>query len=142
MSVIRVDGKGKEGLIMRLKHVALVCSSEKRCDKFYKNLLGLKKTSTKNIPSTLSKQIFNIDSEYKIINYADNAVHFEIFISRAKSQMGKRIAHTCLEVGNTKSFLDRCRSSGIKIIQIETGGKSLIFIRDDDGNLFEIKEEK
>ena len=127
---------------MRLKHVALVCSSEKRCDKFYKNLLGLKKTGKKNIPSTLSKQIFNIDSEYKIINYANNAVHFEIFISSAKNQMEKKIDHVCLEVGDAKTFLDRCRSSGITINQIEKDDKSLIFIRDDDGNLFEIKEEK
>ena len=142
MSVICVDSGGKEEFIMRLKHVALVCSSEKRCDKFYKNLLGLKKIGTKNIPSSLSKQIFNIDSQYKIINYANNAVHFEIFISRAKNQMGKRIEHVCLEVGNAKTFLDRCRSSGITINQIEKEDKSLIFIRDDDGNLFEIKEEK
>ncbi len=127
---------------MRLKHVALVCSSEKRCDKFYENLLGLKKIGTKNIPSSLSKQIFNIDSQYKIINYANNAVHFEIFIGRAKNQMGKRIEHVCLEVGDAKTFLDRCRSSGITINQIEKDDKSLIFIRDDDGNLFEIKEEK
>jgi len=142
MPVICADDRGKEELIMRLKHVALVCSSEKRCDTFYKNLLGLKKTGTKNIPSTLSKQIFNIDSEYKIINYANNYVHFEIFISKAKNQIWKKIEHVCLEVGNTAKFLDRCRLFGIKINQIEKGIKSLIFIRDDDGNLFEIKEEK
>ena len=66
---------------MLLRHAALTCSSEKNSDQFYKNLLGLEKSEPKTLARALSKAIFNLDSELKIINYLDEDVHFEIFIS-------------------------------------------------------------
>ena len=76
---------------MLLKHVALVCSSEEKSDKFYESLLGLKKVCSKMIPSTLSKQIFNLDSEFKIIDYAVDEIHFEVFINNQKVADDKKI---------------------------------------------------
>ena len=96
---------------MLLKHVALVCSSEEKSDKFYESLLGLKKVSSKMIPSTLSKQIFNLDSELKIIDYAVDEIHFEVFIDNQKVADDKKIEHICLEIDDleaitTKSLKD------------------------------------
>jgi len=126
---------------MILKHIALVCSSEKNSDTFYEDILGLKKTGSKMIPSTLSKQIFNLDSEYKIVNYADDKIHFEIFIDSRKSFEDDKIEHACLKVDDLEAFLKKCGDNGLKIINIPKGdGRFLTFVRDYDGNLFEIKE--
>ena len=65
---------------MLLKHIGLVCSSEKNSDNFYKNILGLKKMPSRTVPRTLAKQIFNLDIEYTMINYTDDKIHFEIFV--------------------------------------------------------------
>lgn len=124
---------------MLLKHVALVCSSEEKSDKFYENLLGLKKVSSKMIPSTLSKQIFNLDSELKIIDYAVDEIHFEVFISPQKVADDKKIEHICLEVDNLEVFLNKCNDMAVKILQIPKKKGFLTFISDTDGNLFEIK---
>ena len=69
---------------MILRHVALTCSSEEKSDKFYKNLLELKKSAPKTLPSAISKALFDIDSELKIINYLNEHLHFEIFFSRSE----------------------------------------------------------
>ena len=127
---------------MLLKHVALVCSSEEKSDKFYESLLGLKKVHSKMIPSTLSKQIFNLDSELKIIDYAVDEIHFEVFISHQKVADDKKIEHICLEVDNLEAFLNKCNDMGVKILQIPKKEGFLTFISDYDGNLFEIKTNR
>ncbi|MFC1516880.1 VOC family protein [Thermodesulfobacteriota bacterium] len=128
---------------MFLKHVALVCRSEKNSDTFYEQLLGLKKQDPKMLPDDLSKQIFNLDAEYPIINYIDDNSHFEIFIddSLVPHQNEKKIEHVCIEIEDLEAFLEKCRALDVGIRQIPKGEKLLTFIRDFDGNLFEIKSK-
>ena len=126
---------------MLLKHVALVCSSENYSDKFYRELLGLEKKDKKVLPKTLSQQIFNLDSEYTILNYADHSMHFEIFLGRQASAHKSKLAHICLEVEDFSGFLKKCRRLGIYTRQIPRGDGVITFIMDFDGNLFEIKEK-
>ena len=125
---------------MRFKHVGLTCGSEENSDRFYRDLLGLKKSEPKTIASTLSKSIFNIDSELVIINYLNEDVYFEIFIVDSGSNRTRPIEHLCLEVGDLNDFLNKCNTLGVEVAQIPKGDKTLIFIKDFDGNLFEIKE--
>ncbi len=124
---------------MQLKHVARVSSSEEKSDRFYINLLGLNKVGSKTLPSTLSKQIFNLGAELKIIDYSDDNIHFEIFIDDNKRWETNRIDHVCIQVDNLESFLETCRSMEIKIIQVPKGDACITFIKDEDGNLFEVK---
>ena len=124
---------------MILRHVALTCSSEEKSDKFYTSLLGLQKSEPKTIPPTLSKALFDIDSELKIINYRNDYLHFEIFFTSHNHSSVNRIEHVCLEVDDLAAFLEKCRTLQVKIVQVPKGDKLLTFISDDDGNLFEIK---
>ncbi len=125
---------------MRLKHVGLTCSTEDNADKFYQDLLGLNKSEPKTLPSDLSKAIFNLDAELPIINYMDRNVYFEIFITSENKSNNLKIEHLCLEVDDLTGFIDKCRSMNVEITQIPKGDKTLTFIKDFDGNLFEIKE--
>jgi catechol 2,3-dioxygenase-like lactoylglutathione lyase family enzyme len=125
---------------MRLRHVGLACSSEKNSDKFYRDLLRLEKSGPKILPRELVKAIFNLDDELQLINYMDTNVHFEIFIHSSNSNHAGLIEHSCLDVGDLESFLQKCRAMGVEISQIPKGEKILTFVRDYDGNLFEIKE--
>ena len=126
---------------MQLKHVALVCSSEKNSDTFYRDLLGLEKKGSKVLPDTLSRKIFDLNSEYTIINYADNTLHFEIFIDNPEDTPINGLAHVCLEVDDLPAFLEQCRSLGTPARQIPKENGVITFISDFDGNLFEIKEK-
>jgi len=124
---------------MILRHVALTCSSEKNADRFFKNLFGLEKSEPKILPRPLSKAIFNFDSEPMMINYRGKQVLFEIFITGHSMSSGQQMAHVCLEVDNLQDFLKKCRDLDVEISQIPKGDRTLTFIRDYDGNLFEIK---
>ena len=124
---------------MFLKHVGLACSQENNADRFYKDLLGLKKSQPKTLSSDLAKAIFNLDAELQIINYMDENLHFEIFITGgAKGNLGN-IDHLCLEVSDLAVFVEKCRYLNVAVSQIPKGDKILTFIRDFDGNMFEIK---
>ena len=126
---------------MILRHVALTSSSEKNSDRFYKDLMGLEKSEPKNLPEVLSKAIFNVDAELLMIHYQGKAVHFEVFITDCPVNKNRRIAHVCLEVDDLKNFLQKCRDLDVEISQIPRGERTLTFIRDFDGNIFEIKQE-
>jgi len=124
---------------MILRHLALTCSSEEKSDKFYKSLLGLQKSAPKTIPPALSKALFDINSELEIINYHNEYLHFEIFFAGHIKSSVRRIEHVCLEVDDLATFLEKCRTLQVKIVQVPKEDKLLTFISDDDGNLFEIK---
>ena len=124
---------------MILRHVALTCSSEKKSDRFYKDLLGLEKTEPKILPRSLSKAIFNFDSELLMINYRGEQVHFEIFITGQSANRLKQIGHVCLEVEDLNAFLNECHHLEIEVIHVPKGDRILTFVQDNDGNLFEIK---
>ena len=127
---------------MILRHVALTCSSEENSDRFYKNLLGLEKSEPKTLPMTLSKAIFNVDTELMMINYQGEKVHFEIFITGHLMNAARQIEHVCIEVVNLENFLTKCRDLDIEISQIPKGNRTLTFIKDYDANLFEIKHKQ
>ena len=123
---------------MLLKHVGLACSSEDKADIFYRDLLGLRKSEPKTLPSDLSNAIFNIDAELPLINYTGENIHFEIFIFDPIDIPPSRITHQCLEVVNMPEFIDKCRVMEVEVALIPKGEKTLTFIKDFDGNLFEI----
>jgi len=124
---------------MILRHVALTCSSEKKSDRFYKNLLGLEKLEPKILPKLLAKAIFDVDSELLMINYRGEDVHFEIFITGDSKRSGQAIGHVCIEIDNLEVFLKKCDGLVVEVLRIPKGDRLLTFIRDFDGNLFEIK---
>jgi hypothetical protein len=103
---------------MNLLYVALASGSEENADKFYRDLLGLRKAAPKALSSSLARAIFNIDSDFSMINYMDESVHFEVFVKTGEiltpsgedsagsddaSRAGgnRRIDHVCLQVERT-----------------------------------------
>lgn len=127
---------------MFLNHVALVCSSEENSDRFYQEVLGLKKMQSKVVPADLCEKIFNLKHSYPLINYANEHLKFEIFISEQKDIEVKRISHVCLDIEDMETFLAKCAEVNVEILRIPKGESLYIFVKDYDGNLFEIKEKK
>ena len=124
------------------KHAALVCTSQEKADRFYGKLLGLEKAAAKILPRSLAQAIFQVDRDVAIINYTGNGIHFEIFIDEAGEACQGAMAHTCIEVEQRTVFLDACRELDIPVNKVEKGDKILLFVRDPDGNLFEIKSRR
>ncbi|MCX7005914.1 MAG: VOC family protein [Kiritimatiellaeota bacterium] len=126
---------------MTTVHVGLVCSSEESADRFYRDLLELKKAEPKILPQPLSSAIFGLDADLKIINYTGAAAHFEIFISSRAARQERPIEHVCLEVPDVASLLERGRAMNAMTLRVPKGETFLSFLYDFDGNLFELKQE-
>ncbi|MBF0278445.1 MAG: hypothetical protein HQM13_11660 [SAR324 cluster bacterium] len=127
---------------MLFNHVGLVCRSEKDCDRFYMNLLGLQKLPSKVLPAEKSKAIFGVDQEYQLLYYANEQLKFEIFLSDQKDWGDRHIGHTCLEIRGRETFFEKCRLEGLESVKIPRESSDLLFVKDFDGNLFELKEKE
>lgn len=124
---------------MRLKHVALAYGSEQHSDRFFKHLLGLEKEAPKALAPSLGKAIFDVETELLMINYRGKNLHFEIFITGKAENQVHQVGHVCLQVKDLKAFVNKCHHLGMAVIQVPKRDRTLTFIRDDEGHLFEIK---
>ena len=50
--------------------------------------------------------------------------------------------HTCIEIYNKVEFIKRCKKYKIEPIYVKKDNKTLLFIKDFSGYLFEIKEKE
>jgi catechol 2,3-dioxygenase-like lactoylglutathione lyase family enzyme len=128
---------------MRIGHIALVSSSEEKANRFYKDGLGLKELRSMIIPAGLSKSLFGIDQELKVIDFGDERIKFEVFILKNEGAVSlRKLDHTCLEVEDREALLTKWKGLGFEVLQVPKGDSLVVFLKDGDGNLFEIKEKK
>lgn len=125
---------------MNFIHTGLAASSEENADRFFVDILGLEKSTPKILDKNLAQAIFGIDNKLLIINYRDENVHYEILIYGEYKAADKQIAHSCIRVTGLKNIVNKCKSMGIKVIEVPKGSGVITFISDYDGNLFEMKE--
>jgi catechol 2,3-dioxygenase-like lactoylglutathione lyase family enzyme len=125
---------------VKLEHFAVVCSSLENSDTFYQDILGLEKRKDTSIPPDLSDKIFGIAVECRLLLYSNTNLSVEVFIIQGGQRRKASFEHVCLSVKDKKSFTEKCRVEGCEINLVPRGDYLLTFIRDFDGNLFEIKE--
>ena len=130
----------KRGRTMRLHHAAVVCRSEENADRFYQGVLGLKRMKSSNAGKDLIQQIFDIPLECQFVFYGNENIGFEVFIHSQKTRKSRHFEHLCLELENRDAFMAKCRAHGLEVREIPKGETMLVFIKDYDGNIFEIKE--
>ncbi len=124
---------------MELLHIAITCSSEEKADRFYADLLGFKKLEPELLPNEISSAIFGIDAAVKKIYYVGESVKIEIFVYNGNHESRTLFDHVCFEVESLEKFLQKCRRNNIDIIQVPKEDYLVTFIRDFNGNMFEIK---
>ncbi|MBM3310590.1 MAG: hypothetical protein FJY80_03670 [Candidatus Aminicenantes bacterium] len=122
-----------------LHHLGLVCRSVERADRFYRDVLGLEKSPPKSLPASLARPLFGLDKDVVVLNYAGKGVRFEVFVLEGASPAAAVPAHACLETDDLEGFLIRCRGWDVPVIRVPKGESWVTFIRDGDGNLFEVK---
>lgn len=127
---------------MKVRHHGLACRSEETADRFYEKFLGMEKLGRKSVPAALAGALFGIPGDLTVLNYAGDEVYFEIFIHEREQSAAGSPAHICLEVEDLAAFLERCREMDVPVIRAPRGEQWITFVRDYDGNLFEIKEVK
>jgi len=126
---------------MRLVHAALVSRSLINAERFFEQILGLKKIKEATLPQDLTQKVFNRPLECLALIYSGSGFAIEVLVSNAVKPLADPLAHLCLEVVDRKDFLERCRAAGLPVNSVPKGDSLLVFIEDFDGNLYEIKEQ-
>jgi catechol 2,3-dioxygenase-like lactoylglutathione lyase family enzyme len=127
---------------MRLIHAGLVSSSEDRADRFFGGVLGFEKTRRSALSAELADRLFGVDGGCEIVYYGSGDLELEVFLIALPEAAGSRIGHLCLEVESRAELLARCEAEGVAVREAPKGDSLIVFIEDEDGNLFEIKERR
>ena len=122
-----------------LNHVALTFPDKISAAIFFKEILDLSEIKSFEISNELSKQIFGISENIFVIVFGNNKVNFEVFITDKIKK--ESYEHVCVEIENKEEFIKRCRQNNIEPIFVKKEDRTLLFIRDYSGNLYEIKEK-
>lgn len=125
---------------MNWVHMGLACRAEADADRFFVDLLGLTKSEVKTLPAVVADGLFGVAADLAMINYTSKGLQFEVLIDPDRKNSNDPIVHACLEIEDRAVFLERCRMNEVEVIQVPKGERLLVFVRDYDGNLYEIKE--
>lgn len=127
---------------MKIEHIAIAVNSESDSDKFFINLLGLKKIKSFIVPIELTKPFFESNKEQLIIRYeAENTV-IEAFVTHDKSKAKDKFTHVCLLINNRDDIVKKATKMGFKAVKVprKDSDNYYLFIHDSYGNKYEIKE--
>ena len=127
---------------MNWVHMGLACRSEAGADRFFVGVLGLTKSEPKTLPAPVSEGCFGVPANLSMIYYDGEGLRFEVFIDPNREPASDPIIHACLAVEERETFLARCDAAGVEVIRVPKGEKTLTFIRDYDGNLYEITQRE
>ena len=122
----------------KIIHIALTYENREEADLFFNKILGLKLTKSSILSEKLTEEIFKIKKETVIDVYSNDSSYFEIFISNVKNK--HIFDHICIKVDDKERFIKKCKENKIKPIYIKKGEKTLLFVKDYAGNLFEVME--
>ena len=128
---------------MKIEHVALASNSEVNSDNFYIHLLKLQKVKSFTVSKELMNQFFGVNTDQQIIRYSNDSVNIEVFITNTNDKSFDKFTHTCLIVEDRDKLVDDARKKGYQVSKVPREGSDIyyLFIKDDFGNLFEIKSQ-
>lgn len=125
--------------VFMLKHIGLSVKNNEDLEKFYFDILGFKTEHKFVINSDYSKRLFNIDDNAQIYLIKKDDLLLEIFIKNLPAN--RNYSHICIEMENRDKILEKVKENNYTYTIIEREKENLVFISDNSGNLFEIKEK-
>lgn len=123
---------------MKLEHIALTINNHDEIIDFYHNVLEMKTVKAFTLNSDLSSTIFNIVKGVHVYQLKKDNLMLEIFVSPVKISHGYN--HICISVTNREIIMQNAVKLKYEVIKIERSYGDLVFIKDNTGNVFEIKE--
>ncbi|MFX0075969.1 MAG: VOC family protein [Candidatus Hermodarchaeota archaeon] len=126
---------------MKIEHIALSSKNVEDSDKFFIELLGMKKERDFVLSDDLTEQFFDVRKEQRIIRYSNEYVSVEAFIMDDESKALDKFTHTCLLIEDREQLIEKAKKFDFRVIKVprKSGEGYYLFLKDNFGNLFEIK---
>ncbi len=126
---------------MKIEHIAISSKSVEDSDKFFIELLGMKKERDFVVPDDLIEQFFGVRKNQRILRYENDELSVEAFIMDDDSIAIDTFTHTCLLIEDREKLIKKARQLNFKVIRVPRKNNTgfYLFLKDNFGNLFEIK---
>jgi len=128
-------------LYLKIEHIAISSKSVEDSDKFFIELLGMKKERDFVVPDDLIEQFFGVRKNQRILRYENDELSVEAFIMDDDSIAIDTFTHTCLLIEDREKLIKKARQLNFKVIRVPRKNNTgfYLFLKDNFGNLFEIK---
>lgn len=126
---------------MKIDHVAVSSNTEEDSDKFFIELLAMKKERAFVVSDDLMEQFFGVRKEQKIVRYGNDEVSVEAFITNDNSKVIDRFTHICLIIEDREKLIEKAKKLNFEVIKVPRKNSDgfYLFLKDHFGNLYEIK---
>lgn len=126
---------------MSIEHIAVASNTEAKSDRFFIDLLGLKKVRDFTVSADLMEQFFSLKKDQQIIRYSNEKLDIEVFITGDNSATSDRFTHTCILIHDRDKLVIKAIEMGYEVIKVprKESDNYYLFIKDSYGNRFEIK---
>jgi len=122
------------------EHIGITINEESDIQAFYKDLLGLKEINKFDLFDDLSEKIFGISKTVPVSLFSNDDLLIELFLTDKKQKQVYN--HICISVKNRDNIIKKATSMGFPVTTIKRESKDyLLFIKDNSGNIFEIKSQ-
>jgi len=125
---------------IKIAHIALQYHDKKEAETFFCGILGLNKEKEFTIPADMADSIFGIGKDVDVVVYSNKNARFEIFFTEERPKIVYE--HICINVESREEIINLCKKYGVEINNVKKESKELLFIRDFNGYIYEIKEIK
>jgi catechol 2,3-dioxygenase-like lactoylglutathione lyase family enzyme len=122
-----------------IEHVCLEVSSRERAREIFEEVLGLEPAYSFSIGNELMERIFGVGGCEAVV-YRLGESKLEVFIRPEMEPAAGKTGHLCLLLPDRPGALKAAAERGLKVLHHPRDGRPLYYIRDRDGNIFEIKE--
>ena len=123
----------------RIDHIAVWNSCEKNAYVFYRDILGFEFLYEFHATKRVVEDIFVLNEPMNIIVFGNEGTKIEVFINDIRSLAQHPINHICFDVENVEDVMEKVEKMNLPRRIIKRNEHNIIFIKDFDGNLFEIK---
>ena len=120
-------------------HIGIINKREDEAVKFYQSILGLEKIRESLVPAELSRQLFDLFQEIKMLVFGREGIKVEVFIIPGFTPPCPNIFHFCLQIFQFPDLLERLDQAGAKVTIGQHSGKTVYFTEDFSGNRVELK---
>ena len=126
---------------LKIEHVAVSSNTEEDSDRFFTELLDMKKERSFIVSNDLMEKFFGVRKEQKIVRYGNEVVSVETFITNDNSKVTDRFTHICLIVEDREKLIEKAKEFNFKVIKVPRKNSDgfYLFLKDHFGNLYEIK---
>jgi catechol 2,3-dioxygenase-like lactoylglutathione lyase family enzyme len=122
-----------------LTHAGVSVSSEANARAVFEDLFGFARAKSFEAGADLMKNLFHVERAVLVIVYGAGPAAIEVFVTSG-NEADSVIGHVCIEVKDSAAIIERARGMGFEIrTHARLDGSDIVFIKDTDGNLYEIK---